>query len=487
MAAFPFPDRIAFLFGYRFDAHEATVVPPATPGTAVSDPVIPTAGIPGPPPDPFNPADGPTTMCMLWATGFVDNVREPFPFDLDDPIWLGIQKFLNGSFAYAELFTADGTLVTSGYLDAAGCLPAQELGVGHYYLRVFTEFRNNGMEFRVERDEEPIATRTPKVLSLTLSIFLRNPGTPGLGAANVYWENATNAAATASLALQKDASGVDLGLARNNTNPVQYSFRINVMSNFSDIVGAYFATPHVHLYPSFEGWTHTARWKFVIGHEFGHMLQAFAGASLSAVYFFDPGTNTSNASQAGTAPDPVSAAPLADCNCSTVNHPLYASHCLQSMEISESAQSEAFGHFTGARIWNRTPTEANYDGSCSFSYYKNVVAANLRGGDDGIPVVPIDCANAYAHRDQVCSAVVIDGHVVGSEVDWLTFLWAITTDGTAPAPVNVSTVLGWYRAALGRLPGSGNMTYALLRAEAVLENPAFGPWLDDRAQAHAVD
>src|SRR5262249_23016524 len=131
--------------------------------------------------------------------------------------------------------------------------------------------------------------------------------------------------------------------------------------------------------------------------------------------------------------------------------------------------------------------EAGYDGSCSFSYYKNTLAANLRGSDDGIPVVPVDCAKAYAHRDQVCSAVVIERHVVGSEVDWLTFLWAITTDGTAPTTVDVSTVLRWYRAALSRSPGSGNMTYALLRAEAVLENPAFGAWLDTRARAHAVD
>jgi hypothetical protein len=219
------------------------------------------------------------------------------------------------------------------------------------------------------------------------------------------------------------------------------------------------------------------------------MVQAFAGTAFQAVYFFNPGTNTSTASRSGVDPDPVSASALPHCNCSAVDHPLYSGHCLQSLEVSESAQQEAFGHFISARLWNYTPTEDGYDGSCHFSYYKNTSAPNLRGDDDGIPVVPIDCAVAYGHRDNQCSAVTIDSHVAGSEVDWMTFYWDITTDPTAPAPIDVSAILRWYRNALGRLPaGRGPiMTYDLLRAEAALENPAFGPWLDTRAAEHAVD
>jgi hypothetical protein len=334
----------------------------------------------------------------LWPTGFVDNVTEPFPRDLDDPIWLGIQKFVDGSFAYAELYTAAGTLVTSGYVDADGCLNGpQDLGAGNYYLRIFTELAHDGMDFRIDRQEEVGATGTAKVLSLTLSTFVRNPGARIL-MANQYWSNETNAAATAGLALRKDADGIDLGLTRNTANPVVYPFRINVSSPSSS-VGAYYLAENrdLHLNPSFAEWTHTARWKFVIGHEFGHMIQDRAGVGLENPYFFLPGTNT--IANGISDPDPVSAAALAACNCSLVDHPLYSGHCLQSMEVSESAQGEAFGHFIGARLWNYTPEDDDYDGTCSFSYYKRTSADNLLGDDDGIPVVPVNCAMAYGHRD----------------------------------------------------------------------------------------
>jgi hypothetical protein len=511
MNALPFPGRQAFALGYRLDVHDAGAVPPVPPSTQVADPVIPPAGTPGAPPAAFNPADGPTTFCMQLPSGFVDNGSEAFPEDLPDPTWLGIHKFSPASFAYGELFSADGVVRSSVYLDENGCLPPLELGAGNYYFRYFTEMADTGLEFRVLQQEEPVLPLDGKLQSVTLAIFLRNPGGTIL-AANAAWSKTTNLAATACTTLRKAKAGVDMGLVRNPTTPTQYVLKVNVpndsfthrpcnqcidgeqcRNSICVATGAFYLPDEDALYtfPSFEEWTHDARWKFVIGHELGHMIEDFSGAVLGAPYSFNQGTDDTfvNNGLNAKAADPVSAASLPGCNCNAVNNPLFASHCLQSMEISEAAQTEAIGHLFSSRIWNRTPTETDYDGSCTFNYYKYVNDPALRSMDDGIPPVPFDCANAYAHRNNTCDMVNINGFSVGGEADWLTFYWSVTTDSTAPGPIPPSTLLRWYKQAGDRLPsGSGPiMTYQLLRAEAVLENAAFGPWLDAKAAEHAVD
>jgi hypothetical protein len=211
---------------------------------------------------------------------------------------------------------------------------------------------------------------------------------------------------------------------------------------------------------------------------------------LGVGYTFNAGTDTPfDSDLSAEAPDPVSAANLPSCNCNAVKLPLFASHCLQSIEISEAAQTEAIGHFFSSRMWNRTPTEADYNGSCTFNYYKYVSDPAFKTTDDGIPPVPFNCAMAYAHRDTTCSAVNINGATKGNEADWLTFYWSISTDTTAPGPVTPNTLLRWYKEAHAKLPPNSGpiMTYARLRVEAVEDNAAFGAWLDAKAHMFAVD
>lgn len=506
-----FPDRPAFAFGYRWGVHDPSVVPPPA-NTPVSDPVIPPTGSPGAAPAPFNPATGPTTFCMEVPSAFVDNGTEAFPEDLPDPTWLGIHKFTPASFAYGELYSADNVLKGSGYLDVNGCLPPLQLGVGNYYFRYFTEMADTGLEFRILQQEEPVTPPDPKIHSVTLAIFLRNPGGTIL-AANAAWSKATNATAVACTTLKKAFGGIDMGLARNTAAPSQYQLKINVPDSDyeqTDCVstqdcgggeqcangicvstGAFYSPSDaaLYIYPSFEEWTHDSRWKFVIGHELGHMIEDFSGAVLSGPYYFQEGTNKVPEGTVPLSPDPLSAATLPFCNCSAVNSRLFASHCLQSMEVSEAAQTEAIGHFFSSRMWNRTPGEPGYDGTCAFNYYKNVNDPALRATDDGIPPVPFNCAIAHAHRNQTCSAVTIDGFSIGGEADWLTFYWSITTDPTAPAPITPAVLLRWYRQANAKLPNDRGpvMSYALIVAEAIGDNPAFGPWLNSKAAAHAVD
>jgi hypothetical protein len=89
-----------------------------------------------------------------------------------------------------------------------------------------------------------------------------------------------------------------------------------------------------------------SHWKYVVAHEFGHVIQQNFGVSIGATYI------------------PTIANRPAICRC---DHVLVANqkHCMQSTERANDAQLEGFAQFYAASVWN-SPASSR----CAFAYYK---------------------------------------------------------------------------------------------------------------------
>ncbi len=194
--------------------------------------------------------------------------------------------------------------------------------------------------------------------------------------------------------------------------------------------------------------------------------------------------------------DPADALAIPECNCSGVPSQVYASHCLQSIEVSEVAQSEALGHFFAASIWNFVRGEPDYStgaAPCSFSYYKNTnVDTLLPMGEDGTPVVFFDCATAHSHRDVNCADVRgfdTDGVTelsIGSEADWLTFYWDVTNNPSAPEALDFGSLVDLYSATNAE-PNRLALSDLATAADGAYGGAGLGKFVLSRGAVHGVD
>jgi len=506
-----FGDRPLAVFGTRFSTHAVD-----SSGELVTpiEPVKPPQGSGGTT-APYDPAKGPSTPCFWWSVSYVDKGTEAYPGFIATPEWMGLVDAIPAAFAYAELYDAAGNVKKSGQLGADGCFEPLQLGAGDYYFRVFTNKITNGTTRFTSLRAEP-ATQPPtapfnhpaaKAISLTASVFLHDPGRPFVVLTG-NWSEATNTAGVASHVLQRQASGIDMGLVATtaakpyrlvdnsffcrmpNANPQKCDDSEPFLVSHFDPTGK-----TLFINASTDVWTHDARWKFVVGHELGHHVQDFRDAGLSVLYHFTSGSNVPSANSSDPN-DPVSALDTPDktrdCSCSVVNFS-DGSHCLQSVELSRSAQEEGFGHFFSSRMWNAVPGEPAFNGSCNFEYYKQVSSTDIVTAPTLHPL-PINCAHTYGHRDGRCSQVTITDDTgaaqkTGSEIDWLAFFWTISTDATAPNQpkgVTVTALLDLYNKAVATV-GASKVTYQDLENAANARDPNFGAWLHSRAVAHAVN
>jgi hypothetical protein len=266
--------------------------------------------------------------------------------------------------------------------------------------------------------------------------------------------------------------------------------------------------------PSDQGWAHDARWKFVVGHELGHMIEDFypvAPAFQRFARLFVKGTDQVAAEEVvktdGFVNDPDSALSpefAADCTCNLVDES-QGSHCLNSIERSAAAVEEAFSHFVSTRLWNRLPSEGG-DG-CRFGYYKPVGGTALLGYSSFAPV-SVDCARGYKHRDEDCSKVRVtsldtQGNEIAiqssSEIDWLTFFWNITTvpivdSQGIPHQVSMPQLLDAYNSLngggepdqKGPLVGE-NFRFVLLSGLGLLDDPVAFDDVSARILDHGVE
>jgi len=442
-----FFDRGAAAFGVRPSTHD---VDPSTGALIGVESPLPPEGTGGTT-NPFVPGTEPTTLCFRWPLAFLDKGAEAFPRVIAGPEWNGLLEFVPASYGLGQLFRADGTPIAGPErLDENGCMAPHELGSGDYLMRVFTaDIEHNGTRFEVKAAEPVDLEGTTfkiapeRAASLTVSLYIWTPG-GGIGIQTGYWSHTTNVVGIGSHALRRHFVEADMGLL-----PAMYRATVDSVDCNTTVTGdpttcrvapfasvSHFSRGHNTLFidANADVWTHDARWKFVVGHELGHEVQFAQNASLAVAYSFETGTNkTSGGGDDDPASSQVDDPTKLDCSCNVVDKD-NALHCLQSIEVSESAANEGFGHVFATRLWNRVQTDPDYDGVCNFTYYKQTSASDLVTAGPQVFPVYVDCARYYAHRDMVCDDVFITNSMdaripYASEVDWLTFYWQATSTG----------------------------------------------------------
>ncbi len=449
-----FPDRPAFAFGVRQDVHD-------TPPSAGDSPIPPEGE--GGVTEAYDSATGPTVPCAYWPVSFVDSGNEEFPELLDAPEWHGLVDHIPASFADAQLFDASGNLIVAGTLNQAGCFDAQELGRGHYYFRLVSQIESAGVRWDVTRNESESSEK--KFFSITWSIYLRDPGS-GFGSTSGEWTHESGVAGTASHIMNRRAQGIDFGLKTGSPEV----YEVNVDNTDGGISSLNTGDVSLTIAPSTDMWSHDGRWKFVIAHEMGHISQWKQSAGYSPSYTF-----TDNASPGGMM-DPASSAAYPDCNCAAIETGANQYHCLQSIETLKDAIQEGYGHAFAARTWNKLPSEPDA-GACTFNYYKQTTADSLRLNGDEIHPVEVDCGDGPSHRDQTCQNVFVANQAWGTEIDWLRFLWTITSDSRG---VTVSQLMPM----LAAVKSDSTATFAEILA--VAPATADTAWIQQQAERFGV-
>lgn len=197
-----------------------------------------------------------------------------------------------------------------------------------------------------------------------------------------------------------------------------------------------------------------SRWKYVIGHETGHLVQAQGGADLTTNGYPDlPGLD----------------ARLCECDHVDVANRV---HCLGSLEDISAVQLEGFAHFFASKLFN-----AETGNACTFNYYKEFLDLNCRPGaecvasgqsESGQPLflskVPfgVDCAQSTGpvtwrnvHCEDPATAQA------GVEYDWLAFYWNVHR--VLAAPFSMKDLFDSYKQACGGTCASAHVTYPALR------------------------
>lgn len=166
-------------------------------------------------------------------------------------------------------------------------------------------------------------------------------------------------------------------------------------------------------YTNPDGSTGDLRWKFILAHEIGHVVQGKAMGSLWNPYCFTPAGALTFDCAAPNLADHPNAGDACQCDHVTGSNGL---HCLQSFEYTSTAQIEGFGQFFSARVWNAADT------TCLFRYYKQFRNDNATVSQ---PPINTSCSTYVNWRDNHC----FDDQG-GTEYDWMQFLWNLHAVGT---------------------------------------------------------
>jgi len=216
-----------------------------------------------------------------------------------------------------------------------------------------------------------------------------------------------------------------------------------------------------------------SHWKYVIAHEFGHVIQDNFGVFMNTKYV------------------PTVSGRPAECRC---DHVLVANqwHCMQSLQRASDSQIEAFAHFYAASVWN-SPANTG----CSFAYYKEFLVKERPSLPDGdfrsviappenttantlafdslcvngtalppgnggassyfsiLPPMLVDCSGTEGTRDprrfvnyrtQAGCWPATQPADYSTEFDWLKFYFNLSRSGDSSARVSMTDLLNLYKA-----------------------------------------
>jgi hypothetical protein len=158
--------------------------------------------------------------------------------------------------------------------------------------------------------------------------------------------------------------------------------------------------------------------KFIVAHEFGHVLQFVAAGNA-----------------AGEGYPIINGLPDAcECRHVTVANQL---HCLQSLEQPGDVRKEGFAQFIAARTFNDVT-----DPNPTFVYYKEFLwpvcppgatCKPFNGAFSQFPPVAVSASKPALWRNRNCAGTPN----LATEFDWMNFYWNVTL----PAPTSVTVDL----------------------------------------------
>ena len=361
-------------------------------------------------PPPKKPApddsDAPgSRFCMHWKAGFFDSGGG------EDSLNGTVSSPLDVPARYASariLATSSAAPVWEGHLNAAGCTPPLNLAPGSYLAVYNPSMLRGTTAFEVDEESSGLAPAPDELITVTAIATPFDLSTGALPssillvpAVHRHW---TRVAAVAGEILVAD----DMGLRPSRT------YRATLVR----VIGARGDSSGLEVGPNGVGVPHNSYWKFVIAHEFGHVVQDIATGLLEHNY---KDTSTSE--------------PLCRCDHVDPSDPDNSLHCVQSREFAGAAHVEGFAHFYAAKLFNNSA-----ESDCTFVYYKEflkpVIVPPILPPMNFVvpPPSPISCSAPKTWMETYCA----EGEAgKGVEWDWLNFLRSINIT-TAPNSISLA-------------------------------------------------
>jgi len=325
------------------------------------------------------PGRGPYILCAKYGASYLDAGK--------GETYLSIPGYQThpASYARAEVRYPNGNTYWTGYLDPLGCTYLVNLPNGSYTFYVGWEQKNaNEVKFQNSGDHPAIHfdwtfpfTATPLVGAYTFS-------TTDSPASRVH-------AVVALLYSTPDA-----GLTPYKT------YNLWISTGNCDGMGSYSSKTGIcYGYNPGPNPPHGTAYKMIIAHEIGHSVERDGAGLVKARYDHDV--------------DPR----IARCRCDHIPNGTEG-HCLQSREHASDAWEEGFAHFYAAKLFNDPvlPT-------CYVGYYAQVRKYFPVFNLEVIlqPPVKTSCRDPVKWMVSECN--VPRDQALGTEWDWMTFLWSI--------------------------------------------------------------
>ncbi len=326
---------------------------------------------------------GTLRFCTTWRSKFVDAGHG------EDYFWSSDFEDRTAKYSlYQVRKKSNNALVKSGILDSKGCTP------------YFTVSNNTAYKFRqgtkLERGTRKIVITGSKAKSCTSShIWMNSYYTTGKITGS-YTKNLTpnwygpqsNLAVIAQKSLQYYKSrefpyNQTLYIWPKNWTTSYYNGGncIRIDTNFTQ-----FGSSMDH-----------SSYKFIVGHEIGHYQSSKNGGPIAADYEAFEAKNKR-------------------CNCKHFDE--YDEMCIQSKELTGTAQSEAWAYFYAAAIFNARDYR-----DCKMSYWRAMY--NSDGVLDNNPPVTVNCDYNPKWMEKWCSSKMAGKAVMQ---DWLAFYWDVWTE-----------------------------------------------------------
>lgn len=423
--------------GYTLGGATTTSVPDAALGAPAPLP-------PGPQPQAGDPPPAGTHVCFDLKVAYHDaaigeDILAAEPFHGVPAVQLQSASFLRASITKAGVITP----IWEGYLNVGGCTGYASLS-GAYTLNVWSQLEKLVGGQVVHNDIRLYAGGSSTVQKWSHAFTVSGaPSTVNVEAAT--WSHTMNVTGVAARVFAASDSWLPPG---THDTIVDRGCPDFTPATDSCVGGSLYIGPGAPPAPA------QAKLKFVIGHEYGHLVQ-------------DRHFQVNNYSYTGVNDT------LGACRCDHVTS-ANSLHCMQSLERYEAAFLEGWAHFYAAKLYNN-----RLESDCHFGYYKEVLIPFFVLA----PTVPVSCASTVAWRDTYCSAIPN----TAVEMDVMRFMWALYS--LAPDRFTVEEIGELFHGAQQQAGAPAITWPALQAAAAAIYGPSSAKYAKVVAQAaiHAVD